>query len=134
MSKISQIHGKCFCEKYRYTIRGELKRVVHCHCNNCRRSVGAPFVTWIVIKWDQYSIQPEPKSHTAKNKAIRTFCEECGTSLTYAHPNRSDFIDITAGTVNHPDSLNPDWHIWGKHKVEWVRMNDHLPFYDIFPE
>ncbi|MBT3495876.1 MAG: GFA family protein [Candidatus Marinimicrobia bacterium] len=130
----NQMKGKCFCGKHRFVISGEPYRVVHCHCKNCQRSVGAAFVTWIVIKRNQYAIKPEAKRHQASNQAIRTFCDTCGSSLTYAHPERADYLDITAGTINHPNSLKPDWHIWGKRKVEWIKLHDDLPFYEQFPD
>ncbi len=134
MTKENQVQGKCFCGKYRYTITGTPHRVVHCHCGNCRRSVGAAYVTWVVIKRSQYTINDKPRVHTATNRSIRSFCEKCGSSLTYSHPNRPEFMDVTAGTVNHPDKLSPDWHILGKRKVEWVKLHDNLPFYENYPD
>lgn len=131
---MSQYHGKCFCGKYQYTISESPIRVVHCHCNNCRQSVGAPFVTWIVIHKEKFFITPSPPVHTARNGALRTFCESCGSSLSYSLSDRPNYIDVTAGTLNHPNDLEPDWHIWGKHKVDWVKLHDDLPFYDIFPQ
>jgi len=96
--------------------------------------VGAAYVTWVVIEKNQYSINENPPDYTATNRAVRSFCEKCGSSLTYSHPNRPDHLDVTAGTLNHPDKLSPDWHIWGKRKVEWVKLHDELPFYEKYQE
>lgn len=36
-------HGGCLCKKIRYTIVGEPRRFVLCHCSNCKRSGGSAF-------------------------------------------------------------------------------------------
>src|SRR5205807_1695250 len=40
------ICGGCLCGAVRYEGIGELYNVTHCHCEDCRKSAGAPFVTW----------------------------------------------------------------------------------------
>src|SRR5438552_1848995 len=40
------ITGGCFCGAIRYRVSATTGDVTHCHCSICRRTTGAPFVTW----------------------------------------------------------------------------------------
>ena len=40
------IRGGCLCGAIRYEGIGEPYNVTHCHCEDCRKSAGAPFATW----------------------------------------------------------------------------------------
>jgi hypothetical protein len=37
------IRGGCLCGAIRYEGIGEPYNVTHCHCEDCRKSAGAPF-------------------------------------------------------------------------------------------
>lgn len=59
---------------------------------------------------------------------IRTFCERCGTSLTYEQI-AEDSIDIAVATLDDPGSVTPTSHIWVSDKLPWVNISDGLPEY-----
>src|SRR5216117_2644895 len=40
------ITGGCFCAAIRYRVSATTGDVSHCHCSICRRTTGAPFVSW----------------------------------------------------------------------------------------
>ena len=40
MLEVSNAHGRCLCGGIRYTVRGELRDVINCHCERCRRFTG----------------------------------------------------------------------------------------------
>ena len=97
------MHGGCFCGKIRFSTTKDPNLVVNCHCDNCKRSVGAPFVTWAVFEKESIIFNESPLTHTASNRAIRTFCATCGTSITYWHPNRKNELDITVGCLDEAE-------------------------------
>src|SRR5207249_4523371 len=41
-----EVTGGCFCGAIRYRVNDAPRDVAHCHCGICRRTTGAPFVTW----------------------------------------------------------------------------------------
>jgi len=45
-TELKTICGGCLCGALRYAGIGERYNVTHCHCEDCRKSVGAPFMTW----------------------------------------------------------------------------------------
>ncbi len=126
----NKLTGGCYCGKIRYELASEPMAVVHCHCNNCKRSVGAPFVTWAVINQkDLNYLQDTPVVHIINNKVERGFCDQCGSSISY-HRIGGDTIDITVGTFDDPNSVRPEKHIWDKRRIHWVTMDDGLPHFD----
>ena len=38
--------GGCHCGAVRYSVAGEPQHVALCHCSDCRKSAGAPMVSW----------------------------------------------------------------------------------------
>jgi hypothetical protein len=60
---------------------------------------------------------------------LRTFCNRCGTALTYQRLDLPDSIDVSLGSLDDPEKLTPQDHTWTEHRVSWIVLNDHLPVY-----
>ena len=54
--------GGCFCGTIRYEFDAEGIPVADCHCTMCRRTSGAPYVTWLVVPvdWGESCFEKEP--------------------------------------------------------------------------
>jgi hypothetical protein len=48
--------GGCFCGAIRYEARGTPFHETSCHCSICRRTTGAPFVTWFSVRSPDFRI------------------------------------------------------------------------------
>jgi hypothetical protein len=57
----------------------------------------------------------------------RGFCASCGTSLTYRHLRRAEEVDVALTTLDDPDALAPEEHIWVEDKLSWETIADGLP-------
>jgi hypothetical protein len=57
----------------------------------------------------------------------RTFCANCGSSLTYRHRQRAGDLDFTLVLLDDPSPFAPQMHIWVQDKLPWVRLDDGLP-------
>ncbi len=125
----NKLTGGCYCGKIRYEISTEPIAVVHCHCNNCKRSVGSPFVTWAVFDLKNLTyVKDTPVVYTTDTNAERGFCNQCGSSISY-HKIGGDSIDITVGTFDDPNSVKPEKHIWDKRRIHWINFDDGLPHF-----
>jgi hypothetical protein len=60
---------------------------------------------------------------------VRTFCDRCGTALTYQRLDVPDSIDVTLGSMDDPEELEPEDHTWTESKISWIAPGDHLPSY-----
>ena len=95
----SSITGGCYCGRVRFRANGPTLYQANCHCANCRRAAGAQAVAWITVKLSEFAFEKgEPTRYRTDTGASRTFCDSCGTSLTYENDERPNEIDITTGS------------------------------------
>src|SRR6266850_2126967 len=99
--KRTPITGGCYCGAVRVSAAREPAYQANCHCANCRRAVGAQSVAWITVQLSDFAFEKgTPKRYRTDTAAWRTFCENCGTSLTYECDTRPGEIDITTGSLD----------------------------------
>lgn len=123
--------GGCFCGAIRYRARGDTVCVTHCHCNHCRQTSGASFVTWVEFPLDAFEIlQGEPGRFVSRPGATRTFCRDCGTPITFHDDAHPGMIDVTVGSLDEPERMLPEDHVWATRELSWLKLDDGLPRYD----
>jgi hypothetical protein len=121
----SPITGGCYCGKLRFRASGPTLHQANCHCANCRRAAGAQSVAWITVKLSEFGFDKgEPKRYKTDTGAYRTFCDACGTSLTYENDERPNEIDITTGSLDDPERFPPNRDVYPEEKLSWVRLVD----------
>ncbi|MBI3710121.1 MAG: GFA family protein [Proteobacteria bacterium] len=127
---IQALEGGCLCGRVRYRANGATIHVNHCHCEMCRRGSGAPVVTWATFKTSDVAFVKEPPTfYRSSAKAVRGFCSTCGSALTWQGDASPEEIDITAGSLDRPDAVQPADHIWTASQIAWLHMADDLPRY-----
>ena len=128
------LEGGCACKANRYRLT-ESPLIVHaCHCRDCQRLTGGPFVIniWIEGKF----VEPGP----AAPKSFRLvggsgqhhhdvfFCESCGTTLwSRYHIVPGDCLFVRAGTLDTPEAVKPDVHIYTRSKLPWLSLPEGVP-------
>ncbi|MGD9500881.1 MAG: GFA family protein [Methyloceanibacter sp.] len=122
--------GGCFCGAVRYAADGYPLRVMHCHCTICRRTSGAPVVTWITFpvagfRWTKGT----PTGLKSTANATRNFCSKCGSHMAFTIDGAKE-LDITVGTLDNPLAAAPGYHIFNDTRLAWFKLEDGLPTYD----
>src|SRR3954468_1097628 len=121
--KPKSISGGCYCGAVQFNARGKTLHQANCHCANCRRAAGAPAVAWITVRTSDFKFtKGKPKRFRTETKAWRTFCSMCGTSLTYENDNRPGEIDITTGSLDHPEKFAPNKDVYAEERLSWVPL------------
>ena len=124
--------GKCLCGAVAFTAKGIDKDGGTCHCQMCRKSSGASFVTWVTFPLSQFEITDgEPTSYRSSEHSRRVFCPHCGAQLTFWSTQWPSAIDVTVGTLDTPETFRPDHHIFVSSRISWLHLDDGLPE---FPE
>ena len=101
--------GGCFCGRVRYRVAGEPLGSAVCHCVSCRRTSGAQSVAWLTFPHRKFSfVHGEPADYRSSDEVSRTFCQSCGTSLTYKHDEEPDSIDVTTASLDRPRRVPSD--------------------------
>ena len=120
MNSMKNEPGGCRCGAIRFLISGEPNRVVVCHCEDCRRSVGAQSVAWLILSKANYTISSgSPVAHASSPEVERTFCGSCGTSLTYSHSNSPERIDVTVASLDDPGRFPPTKTSFESERIRW---------------
>ena len=125
--------GGCTCGAIRYRLTTEPLFVHCCHCRWCQRETGASFALNAMIEADRVVLlQGEPKVvHTPSNSGkgqMISRCRTCHIALWSNYGGAGDTIHfVRVGTLDNPDLLGPDIHIFTSSKQPWVVLpNDAL--------
>ena len=120
----------CFCGNISYKTIGQPIGVTHCHCSTCRRVCGAAFITWVSFKKANFAFTcGTPTRFKSSDNVERSFCNRCGTALTFEEVSQPDRVDVTVGSLDQPNDVFPEDHIWTSSRLSWLHMNDGLPEY-----
>lgn len=125
--------GGCLCGKIRYRASGVPIGTAHCHCDKCRRHSGAVFASGVGFSADDIEwLTDEPALYQSSENCARSFCPTCGSSIAH------HWLDIHTtwpfiGTLDHPESVTPEFHIFVEEQIPWLHINDGLPRYSKFP-
>ena len=120
--------GGCHCGRVRFSTTGAAFQESNCHCSICRRTTGAPFVAWFSVRRSEFRFTlGQPRSYASSAQAKRSFCDACGTQLTFEHAGFPEEIGVTTCSLDDPAALSPKDHIWVGSRLPWIRLCDGLP-------
>lgn len=124
----TDLTGGCFCGAVRYRVTGAPMAVSHCHCRDCRRATGAAFMTWMTLSSADFAYtEGAPTEFHSSENGRRAFCAICGTSIAYRSETHAEEIDVAAATLDDPEAVTPDDHLWIGSKLSWIEPGDDLP-------
>lgn len=122
--------GACLCGAVQYEVRGPLRPVVYCHCEQCRRSSGH-FVAATGCNSEHLilSADDDLRWYRSSTTAQRGFCGCCGSSLFWK-PDGATRTAIMAGTLTRPTALSASSHVYVHMASDYYSIDDGLPQYD----
>ena len=133
------LEGGCSCRAIRYKLTTTPLIVHACHCRDCQRITGGPFVInmWIESRYVGAG-SAKPRSFTLKGGTGKLhevfFCGTCGTYVwSRYHIVPTDCLFVRAGTLDNPAAVKPDVHIFTRTKLPWLSLpKDALAFESIY--
>ncbi len=119
--------GSCLCGQVRYEITGPCRKVVYCHCEQCRRTSGH-YVAATAVDTGDFALTEDSglRWYRASNIAERGFCATCGASVLWK-PDHGKYMAIMAGTLDAPTGLASREHIWVDFASDYYEIADGLP-------
>lgn len=125
--------GKCTCGEIRFRLTSTPLFTHCCHCRWCQRETGSAFVLNALIEFDRVEIlQGQPlavmtPSASGNGQEIHR-CPTCHVAL-WSHYSGAGklFAFIRVGTLENPDALPPDIHIYTDSKQPWVILPEGVP-------
>jgi hypothetical protein len=120
--------GGCDCRTVRYRMTSRPLFVHCCHCRWCQRESGASFALNAMIEADRVELlQGEPEvvdtpSNSGKGQKISR-CPDCRVALWSNYAGAGDAVRfVRVGTLDEPDHLPPDIHIFTESKQPWFEL------------
>jgi hypothetical protein len=129
--------GGCTCGFVRYRLAAPPLIVHCCHCRWCQREAGSAFAINAMIEADQVRLLSgavdtvmTPSMSGRGQKICR--CPRCRVALWSHYSGAGDAVCfVRVGTLDEPDRLPPDLHIFTASKQPWVVLPADRP---AFPE
>lgn len=121
--------GRCLCEAVTYTLSHRPLIVHACHCRDCQRITGSPFVVnaWVVEADLALAGALERRSLSSgsgKGQELST-CAACGCALFTRYlltPPGTVFLRVA--TLDDPALAPPDVNIYASARAPWAPLPD----------
>lgn len=128
-----QLEGGCTCRGVRYRLSSEPLFVHCCHCRWCQRETGSAFAINALIEAERVrllqgrpDIVPTPSESGSGQRIAR--CPDCRVAVWSHYAGLGDACCfLRAGTLDDPDRLSPDIHIYTMSKQPWVVLPSGVP-------
>ena len=125
--------GGCTCRRVRYRMTSRPLFVHCCHCRWCQRETGSAFALNALIESDRVVLLAgtaetvATPSASGKGQRIAR-CPACRMALWSHYAGAGDAIRfVRVGTLDEPERLAPDIHIYTASKQPWVVIPPDVP-------
>ncbi len=129
----SSLEGGCTCRAVRYRMASRPLFVHCCHCRWCQRETGSAFALNAMIEADRVTLLQgevevvDTPSNSGKGQRISR-CPRCRIALWSNYAGAGNAVRfIRVGTLDDPDQLPPDIHIFTSSKQPWVVLPEGSP-------
>ena len=132
------LDGGCSCRQVRYRLHASPLFVHACHCRWCQRETGSAFALNAMVEGDRVTLQAgEPlmvdtPSESGRGQRIAR-CPQCHVALWSHYAGAGPSVKfLRVGTLDTPEHLPPDIHIFTTSKQPWVVLppgDDAVPAY-----
>lgn len=132
--------GGCDCKLIRYRLESKPIFGHCCHCRWCQRETGASFALNAMIESDRVTnlgadseLVDTPSASGLEQKIAR--CPKCRIAVWSHYAGSGPVIKfVRVGTLDNPDLLPPDVHIFTASKQPWVTLPDNTPAFEEYYE
>lgn len=122
-----KLTGGCLCGGTRYELYAVPEGRNDCHCVDCRRSSGAPYVTWGSVRKEHLTVLQGELNEVQFAGRCRYFARCCGTHLFFRLSPESEWIDVTIASLDEPMAFGPEKSIWTEDRLPWAILDSRLP-------
>lgn len=125
--------GRCTCGHVRYRMESRPLFVHCCHCRWCQRETGASFALNALIEADRVTLLQgdvqvvDTPSLSGRGQRIAR-CPRCQVAVWSHYSGSGPSVSfVRVGTLEQPDALPPDIHIFTSSRQPWVVLPPGTP-------
>ncbi|HLX14641.1 MAG TPA: GFA family protein [Bradyrhizobium sp.] len=131
--------GGCSCGAIRYSIASFPLLLYTCNCTDCQTASGSAFALNMPVLTKDFDIlqgQPKGWRHLSPGGADVTswFCGDCGGRIYGERAERSETVNIRAGTLDDTKWLVPAAHMFMRSAQPWVLPAANAECHEVGPE
>ena len=113
--------GSCLCGAVAYQADAIIERIVHCHCQTCRKTHGTAFSSVAAVPREKFQWL-RGQEHLAAIESspgkFRRFCSRCGSHIM-AERGAQPIVLLRLGCLDTPVTGIPQVHIWRSDSAPW---------------
>jgi hypothetical protein len=132
MNDSHELTGGCACGAVRYRLVSAPFDAGYCHCGMCRRAAGAPVLAFATVPLTDFIVSGAPRRRHSSDFGERWFCGDCGTQLAMHVDHQPDTIDFTIASLDSPERVQPQFHIFFGSRLSWFDTRDDHPRHEGF--
>lgn len=125
-----KVQGGCLCGDVRFELTLPVRFCAHCHCSMCRRSHGAPLVTWVGVPREQLRFLSGESGVTrfaSSEHARRGFCGRCGSMMFFEGERWAGEVHVARASIEGDVGLEVQAHVYWDDRARWMPIADELP-------
>ena len=131
--EFTPLNGRCSCGKVKYQLQNTPLFTHVCHCTFCQRESGSAFALNAFVETHHVKLlegETEtvniPTNSGGGQNIVR--CPTCKIALWSHYSGAGDAICLLRiGTLDNPNAVKPDIHIFTSTKQDWLQFSDDIP-------
>jgi hypothetical protein len=133
------LEGGCACGAVRYRFEGKPIMTFKCHCVDCQKASGGPFVAGVLLPKKGFQFTKGKPTYyatpsTGGGNHIRGFCAECGSRLTGGeNSNGTDWVGVVVSSLDDRSWYKPQMNFFVSQAQVWDVLEKDIPAYDLYP-
>jgi hypothetical protein len=123
------------CGAVRYELQSKPYDSGWCHCRTCQLFSGAPAMAFACVPREDFAWTEgadQVRWIDTSSFGRRAFCGACGSPLLVTVKYQPETLDFPIVTLDDPDAVAPEFHIFWGSKVAWFNPDDDLPRHEKF--
>jgi hypothetical protein len=123
------LSGSCLCGGVAYEVDATVGRIVHCHCETCRKTHATAFSSLTAVPRDGFRWTKGGELLAAFESSpgkFRRFCSQCGSHIIAERVNQPTVM-LRLGCLDTPVEHGTQVHIWRSDGASWYDPKDAVP-------
>ena len=112
--------GGCQCGAVRYAFSVHPENPCICHCRMCQQQFGNAFGAFAGADQNYFTVtRGKIAKYKSSDDALRGFCRDCGTPLTYEAQSRAR-VEVSIGSLDRHGEITPKFQYGIESREPWV--------------